>query len=422
LDSQTGIAVVNLSSRGIQLNFRAYDDTGRLITGINVANPAVKLLTPGSQMADVLSEIFGGGFNMFSGWVELTSPGSNIAGFFLEFDPRLNRMLGADAVSKGETYSISPQISGAGLDLANLSSDVARISLQARNNQGQAIARTDVLMAGKGHFSSGFESILPLMGYTGPGRVDIITDKPVSAFITSGLNLVTGGRQTGYNAIALSSGAQVLYAPQYVVGGGYQSRFFLVNLESRAVQVTLRWISDAGTVLGTPLQTTLPPQGTTHLEGSQPFGLSPGSGSLEGYLEVRSNSGKIAGVVNFSDMYGQLFAASLQAVTAGQKRVLYAQLADDDLYFTGVAVLNSGATSAKVTIKALTPDGQEMGAADLTLSPGTRSSMLLSEAIPNLPKVSEGYFILESDVPVASFAVFGTRDLRVLAAIPPRLF
>jgi hypothetical protein len=423
LDSQAGIAVVNLGASGIQLSFRAYDDSGKLLSGTGFSNPAVKLLGPGSQMADLLPEIFGTGFQLPSGWIELSSPGSKLAGFFLEFDPQLNRLLGADAIYKGETHWIIPQISDIGIDLANLSPDPAGVSMQLRDDQGSSILRQDLTLPGKGHLSQNVENLLPSLGYAGAGRIDITSTKSLAVFATTGREPVTAGRITGYNALSFQDGAQVLYAPQYVVGGGYQSRFDLVNLEdSTSVKVTLRWLSDSGSLLGYPLTITLPPLATMHLEGSQAFGLAPNGSPLEGYLEVRSDLGNIAGVVSFSDTTGQLFAASLHAVPATQSRVLYAQLADDGVYFTGVAILNPGLVAANVRLSAYSKGGVQLGKTDLVLPPGARNSTLLSEAIAGLPDVSEGYFTIESNTVVASFAVFGTRDLRVLAAIPPRSY
>jgi hypothetical protein len=51
--------------------------------------------------------------------------------------------------------------------------------------------------------------------------------------------------------------------------------------------------------------------------------------------------------------------------------------------------------------------------------PGSgRFSLLLKERIPALPSASRGYIQLRSNQPVASFAVFGTRNLSALSALP----
>ena len=101
----------------------------------------------------------------------MNSPGSNLAGFFLEFDPALNRLLGADALSKGDTHWVIPQVNGVGIDLVNPGTESVGISLQARNDQGLSLAGSEVTLAGKGHFAAGIEELLPLRGYSGAGRV-----------------------------------------------------------------------------------------------------------------------------------------------------------------------------------------------------------------------------------------------------------
>jgi hypothetical protein len=101
-------------------------------------------------------------------------------------------------------------------------------------------------------------------------------------------------------------------------------------------------------------------------------------------------------------------------------RALFAQLASDATYFTGVAVLNPGPGPASVTLAAVDSRGAELASRSIALEPGTRRSGLVEEWFPALAgqSRSSGWVRLASDGPVAVFAVFGTRQLSALSAIP----
>jgi len=63
-------------------------------------------------------------------------------------------------------------------------------------------------------------------------------------------------------------------------------------------------------------------------------------------------------------------------------------------------------------------DGIQVGGKTIRIGAGERISQLLPEIIPGLPNLDSGYFRVNSDQPVFSFAVFGTCTLSVLSAVP----
>jgi hypothetical protein len=420
--SLTGIAVVNLSNESAQLTMRAYTDKGLLVSGSQVANPASQVLSARNQMAYLLSEIFGSGFVLPSGWVELFSPNSGLAGFFLEFNPAVYRLMGADALTTLSREWIIPQID-VGVDIINPNDAAAELSLAVRNSGGVLIDGIILpSIAARGHYGVSMEQLLSRNSLVSSGHMRITASQPVLVFVSAGFEPISGGRATGYNAFTNEEGSQLLYVPQYAVGGPYQSKLSLVNFETKPTTLALRWISDNGTPLGTPANLSLSQMGTAEIEGAQPFGLSAGGAILQGYLEITSTASRVAGVVNFRDIMGLTFSASLHTVSGGQRRVLYSQLAQNDTYFTGFAALNAGPSPGKIVLKAFSAAGRQLGTAELNLVPAARASLVLSQLLVGLSNIDKGYFTLESDVPIASFAVFGTHDSRVLAAIPPYVY
>jgi hypothetical protein len=95
-------------------------------------------------------------------------------------------------------------------------------------------------------------------------------------------------------------------------------------------------------------------------------------------------------------------------------------LANNETYFTGVAAANPNADPARVTITLFSSSGTLFGQAAYTIPPNGRLSRLLSQIVPELPPMSRGYFRLSANVPIVSFAVFGTHSLTALSAIPPQ--
>jgi hypothetical protein len=109
---------------------------------------------------------------------------------------------------------------------------------------------------------------------------------------------------------------------------------------------------------------------------------------------------------------------ALPLVTLGHEDIIYSQVAQNDVYYTGLAVINPGAAEAHLSISVYDERGAEKGSGSETLGPGSRFSKLLTQIAPAAPSMSKGYFRVKSDQPVFSFAVFGTTTFSVLSAIP----
>jgi hypothetical protein len=101
--------------------------------------------------------------------------------------------------------------------------------------------------------------------------------------------------------------------------------------------------------------------------------------------------------------------------------VIYSQVAQNDQFFTGVAIINNNAAKINVSITVFNTEGFEVGSGQISLAANARASKLLTEIVPRLPPLTKGYFRVSADQPVPSFAVFGTTTLSVLAAVPPQV-
>jgi hypothetical protein len=100
--------------------------------------------------------------------------------------------------------------------------------------------------------------------------------------------------------------------------------------------------------------------------------------------------------------------------------VVFSHVASDDVYFTGIAVLNPNSASATVKLEVYAADGSLVDSASETIPAGRRQGRLLTEFIASMAGKSQsgGYIQLTADIPVAAFCLFGTHSLSVLSAIP----
>lgn len=99
--------------------------------------------------------------------------------------------------------------------------------------------------------------------------------------------------------------------------------------------------------------------------------------------------------------------------------VVFSRVAQNDLFFTGAAIINLSDQSSTSTVEIYDTNGQLTNTGSKALPPRGRDAFVLTEMFPGL-NISAGYFRIRPTQPMASFAIFGTHDLRALSAIPPQ--
>ncbi len=410
----TGLAVVNHGPDSARLTFRAFGNDGRTIPGADPArNPLQVTLPSGRQYSAVASQIFGESLQTAGGWIRLESDRRQVAGFFLSFDSELRQMDGTDVSERLYSSLVFPEAGNSEISLVNPNAKLSsQLTIQLFSDQG-ALQGSPVYgtVPPLGRFAARLSSLFPGSAAEGGGYLAITSSLAVAAVQTIA---VPGAYTRNLNAMNANEGARTLYAPQFVIGDGYRSSLTLVNLESSSAAVSLRWMDDQGRILGQPASVNIPGRGRKAISDASLFRVTP-PGS--GYLVMESDR-RLGGAVLFGDDTGAGFQTSLPLAYAGQKDLVYSQLAQNDTYYTGVAVLNPGTAEANLQVSAYDADGMARGMGWHKLGPGCRFSRLLSQLIPGLPALSKGYFLVRSDQPVFSFAVFGTRTFSVLSAIP----
>jgi hypothetical protein len=208
------------------------------------------------------------------------------------------------------------------------------------------------------------------------------------------------------------------------MGGGYSSLLDLVNLEPATQRITLKWMADNGVQIGTTGTVTLPPRGSSRIDSLEIFGLTPAAGLLQGYVILQSSDGRFAGWVRFNDPQQANFGSTLALVGTSSEAKYFSQVAQNDLYFTGLAVLNPRQVPAIVTVTVLDVDGRMVATGQRTLPAEGRLSVLLPEFVGPFPPMTKGYFSVTAGQPTAAFALFGIAtggQIQCFSAIPSQL-
>ena len=104
-----------------------------------------------------------------------------------------------------------------------------------------------------------------------------------------------------------------------------------------------------------------------------------------------------------------------------QDAVIFGQVASNETFFTGLALLNPNDMAVMAMIEVFDRNGDLVISKVETIAAGRRLSQVLTQYFPALDGVdiSSGYIKVTIDKGVASFALFGARDLSVLSAVPP---
>jgi hypothetical protein len=141
---------------------------------------------------------------------------------------------------------------------------------------------------------------------------------------------------------------------------------------------------------------------------------------VQGYVQIAASSIRLTGSVEFGDSQDRSFRSALPLVSTLQNSVLFGHVASNDLYFTGLALLNPNDSDASATILLYGADGVMQKFKQISIPARQRKSGLLTEFFPELigQDRTSGYVKVTVDKGVAGFALFGTTNLSVLSAIP----
>jgi len=419
----TGLAIANLDTDQATLNFTAFDGGGNQIAGPDVTNPRSLTLPPGGQLPRMDYEIFGSGIGAedCAGWCKVDSTTRALVGFFEIFNGSLDMLDGVDASARSMSAFVLPDLEVGGfmevrVANPNAVSAAVKIELLQSNGTTRAPAASRTLDP-YGALIEQFSDLFPSAQAESSDYLCVTASQGVIPFALFGK---PGVYLKALNGQDMTAGATTLYSPQYAVGGGWRSALSIVNLDSEPGNVTLALFDRAGQPIGGTQTLDIEGQGKIQID-AQDFFITPDAGLKEGYVVITSNGVKLAGSVSFGDAGGNSFASALPLVADLQQQVILSHVASDSTWYTGIAMVNPNAGQVQSTIEVFDAGGMLIGHQDLVLEARQSKSQLLTQYIPALAtsQLGSGYVKLTADRPIASYAVYGSRN--GLSAVPPQI-
>lgn len=423
-----GFGIANLDSQTATLRFTAYNTSGAAISGQGITNPVTRELASNRQLPFNDHELFGGTLSgpEAVGWVKIESTSRKVTGFFMMFNAGLTELDGADFSSTPVTSFLFPEIKNQGftkINIFNPNSDPATLQFTLIGADGRSLAAASRQIPGNGALAADlFADVFPGGTPSSDSYVKVTASQSVLPFELLGSPSKDFSSLYGQDA---SSGASTLYSPQYAIGGAWTSSVSIVNLDATPGFVTARLFGEDGAQIGMTRILPVEASGKMLIDGQnffEPFRLDPSLLS-EGYLVITTSGIRISGSVVFGDREHGILSSALPLSTGTEQSFVFGHVSSDDLFYTGLAVVNPNMTDVHMTLDLYNDDGTLASSVPRTIAAGHRFSQLLTEIFPELvgQQRLSGYFRVTSDAGVATFAVFGTKTLSLLSAIPPQI-
>ena len=416
----------------LSVRLEALSPAGRLVSGTDIVNPASVTVDRGDQVSVAVEEIFGSGIlDVEIGTIAALTRRAEIGAIFL-FGDDLTFGDGGAASQPPRSRFLLPNISREGEEPFTIvhffnPSEEADTEIRASlyNGAGEMVASTDRSLGPRGTISESAETFFAVDledfqdGYI---RGDA-TGEGVVAFQTF-------GNEKTINHLA--GQATSLRKPSYGVahisfGAGLETELNLINSdESRDAEFRVSVFDDRGQAALAPVDFVLEPREQRVVEFPVLFGLSS-TEVLTGSLEIELLNAfwgpflvvpSINGSVRFKSVDGR-YSATIPLFRVPDKNALYSHVAQDQGFFTGVAIKNRARAPVDGTVEAFDASGHFVGEADFTLDPGARLVKLLFELIPETAGQRAGGFrVLSPDGAVESFAFFGDLTGDWISTIP----
>src|SRR5262249_15271383 len=149
--------------------------------------------------------------------------------------------------------------------------------------------------------------------------------------------------------------------------------------------VTLQLIGTDGIQIGNTVSRTIPVNGKIVIDDPVAFGRPRTGPRTEGYVVISGPNGiALAASVTFGDPAGTAFQPPLPAISLPQPDVVYSQVAMNNTFYTGAAIINASSNDSTSTIWVYDTDGKLLGIAVRPLKAKARDTFVLSQLIPGL--------------------------------------
>jgi len=222
-------------------------------------------------------------------------------------------------------------------------------------------------------------------------------------------------------------GVTKLYMPQFANSLQYKTTLSLINTNSDDYDnddsdvddalVTITLHAADGSVLGSPVTQLLLSGQKLEEDIDVLFQHDQAIRDSSGWLEVTSSLDQVVGSVRYT-------TGDQSAITSfellGKPLTDFALLiaAEDDIYQTGIAILNPNSETANVRLELRTPDGTLAKITTVDLPPNNRTALYLTDWFPGMAPLLFGNVRIHSNKPIFGFGQMNDLALHFLSAVP----
>ena len=414
----TGFAIVNPSGTDAETIF-----TLRSVSGATL-EVETRTIAAGGQLVRLGSELFTE--TTTPGWVEVTTSDTpGVQGFWLGGDFS-NFTDGAEAAESAPSLIFPLVGANTEINIANTASVQSSVTISLRRGDGSELSSSTQAIAGMGAFQSSTAALFAGVDVSQATHILMSGAASIAAtaIVTDFLVSPSWGVANGVDAAATTT---ELNFPHVLGSGGWLTTLGVTNLVSTEQTVTITFYPcpPAGTCPGSPtsVNRTLAGNGGLAESAESLFGFT-GPALQEGWVSVRGTSAVTGFVAYAFSAAGGLAIVPAQA--SAQTAMLFAHMAQEDPWRTGVALLNTSNTTANVEVYVMNPDGTLIGGAldapdaAFTLEPNAKVARLLDEWIP-AAQTNNGFVFVRTtnDVALWGLELFLLTDIALLANVAP---
>ena len=414
------------------VHLEALSPAGEPVSGPEIVNPASLTIAVGGQVSGLVQDIFGPGIlEVETGTIVARSRRAQSGNFFFFGDDATVALDSGRAVQDLRKQFLLPHLFREGqqpftrLHFFNPSPEIAtELALALHDGAGETVSSIQRSLGPRETISESAASLFDVdpkdfqYGY--------IRGEATEGVVAS----QTFGNEMTVNHLAAQAASlqgQFYGVAHIGVGAGLETELNLINSHDlRQARFRISIVDDLGQAVTAPAELVLQPHQQRVVGLSALFEM-PATGVLTGSLEIELldvflgpylRAPSINGSVRFKRLDGRS-STTLPLFRAPVREALYAHVAQDQGFFTGVAIKNRADVPLGVTVEAYDDPGNLVGEADFELGPGVRTAKLLSELIPATAGQSGGTFRVRSpDGAVESFALFGAGSGDVLSTVP----
>jgi hypothetical protein len=418
-----GLGLLNQGMNAATVHLNALNDEGHLIEGDGITNPMMWTLPLQTQINLLDFQVLGDGWAnaQTDGWMHLRTNSGDVGSLLLVFDDEQSFIESAKPIDVPLHDFIFTDIERDGynaLSLVNSNSEVAEVTVDLVKADGSIRNSVKLPINPKGMVIADlYADLFTEMVPEATDYVRVHATQEIRPFDFLHRDYGDLAILEGQDASA-RAGATMLYAPNYVHDDSARTSVSVINLSPLAGMVSLRLISDDGTLLGVQRQVTIPAGGKLYIEDPAFFLAHEPRGAISGYVEIISDGPRLSGSVLYGDSSRQAAYTAMPLAADLGTSTLFNYVASSDIYSSRIAIVNPGKTPATVTASLHATDGTMLESTQFVVLAQRRLTNGVETYFPTLVGANQtgGYVRIASSSPTASYMELGMST--ALAVIP----